>query len=112
MLAVGISEGPDGPYIVWGYRIACGPDDLAGKVLAHTAVPCLDDAATIGALTRRVREAVAHKRGADHCAACALHTPTGWGVVMRYGTEGFVVLVLPVYASEGEALIAALEVAT
>jgi len=77
-----------------------GPDDL----------PDFTDQATLGCLLALVREAWEPHRGSDYIAS-TMHTGSGWGVGARYGSEGLAAIVLPTYASEAAALVAALEAA-
>lgn len=71
------------------------------------AVPDLDDPATLGCLLAMVRETLESRHGA-YCAACAVHTHTGWGVGVRFGSESSLAIVAPACATEAEALVVAL----
>lgn len=73
-------------------------------------LPDLTDPATLGCLLALVREAWEPRRGADHIAS-TVHTSTGWGVGARVGSECFAAIILPAFASEAAALVAALEAA-
>jgi hypothetical protein len=69
-----------------------------------------DDDATVGCLLGLVRSAYESVRGEDSIAS-TLHTDYGWGVGARFGSEGFAAICLPTFATEAEALVAALEAA-
>ena len=73
-------------------------------------LPDLTDPATLGCLLALVREAWEPRRGTDHIAS-TVHTSTGWGVGARVGSECFAAIILHAFASEAEALVAALEAA-
>ena len=77
---------------------------------AYPFLPDLTDPATLGCLLALVREAWEPHRGSDYIAS-TMHTGSGWGVGARYGSEGLAAIVLPTYASEAAALVAALEAA-
>ena len=79
-------------------------------VVSRSDLPDLTDPATLGCLLALVREAWEPHRGSDYIAS-TMHTGSGWGVGARYGSEGLAAIVLPTYASEAAALVAALEAA-
>lgn len=91
-----------------GYTI--GWQEKAGHIwtVGPEHVPDLADPATLGCMLALVRQAWEDRRGSDYVAS-TFQARTGWGVGAKYGSEGMSVLVLPVFAFEGEALVAALE---
>jgi hypothetical protein len=106
----------DGEPAVWehdGYT--CGPlngnqvgDETPWHDWAKSYRPMFYDDATTGCLLGLVRRAYEPVRG-DGFIVSAVHTKTGWGVGARFGSEGFAAICLPVFASEAEALVIALE---
>ncbi len=85
-------------------------ESVSGDDLPGTMPDFSEDAATIGCLLSLVRSAYESVRGED-CIVSTVHTKTGWGVGARFGSEGFAAICLPTFATEAEALIAALEAA-
>jgi hypothetical protein len=74
------------------------------------AWPDLTDPATLGCLLALVREAWEPRRGDDSIAS-TIQVGKKWGVGARAGSETLALIVLPSFASEAEALVAALEAA-
>jgi hypothetical protein len=93
-----------------GYAFAWNQKYHHGWTIGSEALPDLGDAATRGCVLELVRMAWESKRGADGIAS-TVHTMSGWGVGSRVGSECLAAIVLPTYATEADALIAALEAA-